>query len=56
MGIEMTTAMWFVFALVVLELSALGFLWILYLIHQHNAKRHESHEPPAGAPVSPPAA
>jgi hypothetical protein len=55
MGIEMTTAMWFVFALVVLELSALGFLWVLYLIHEHTAQRRESHEH-HGAPASPPAA
>jgi hypothetical protein len=54
MGIEMTTAMWFVFALVVLELSALGFLWVLYLIHEH-AERRESHEH-HGAPASPPTA
>jgi hypothetical protein len=53
----MTTALWFVFALVVLQLGALACLWILYLIREHSGARHEPpREHPGTTPVSPPAA
>jgi hypothetical protein len=57
MEADMSTAMWFVFAIVVLELSALVCLWILYRIHEHSAARHEHPAEHPGAPTAtPPAA
>jgi hypothetical protein len=54
--VEMSTAMWIVFAIVGLQLAALGCLWILYLIKLHSEARQEpQHEHPA-EPVSPDAA
>jgi hypothetical protein len=56
MPLEMSTAVWFVFAIVGLELTALGCLWILYVIKEHSGARNQQpHEHP-GAPASPPAA
>jgi heme/copper-type cytochrome/quinol oxidase subunit 4 len=57
MEADMSTAMWFVFAIVVLELCALGCLWILYVIHEHAAARHQPpHEHPGAPTATPPAA
>jgi hypothetical protein len=56
MTLEMSTAMWFVFAIVGLELAALGCLWILYGIKEHSGARNEQPQEHPGAPASPPAA
>jgi hypothetical protein len=55
MTFEMTTAMWIVFAVVGLQLAALGCLWILYLIKVHSGARNEQpQEHPARQPRRPP--
>jgi hypothetical protein len=57
MTLEMSTAMWFVFAIVGLELAALGGrLWILSVINEHSGGRPERPQEHPGAPAAPPAA
>ena len=51
MGLEMTTVLWFVFALTALQLAALGGLWAHYMV-QLDAAQHE-HVPPPEHPTAP---
>jgi ABC-type branched-subunit amino acid transport system permease subunit len=51
MGLEMTTVLWFVFAITALQLGALGALWVHYVVQVHAA-RHE-HVPPPEHPTAP---
>jgi hypothetical protein len=53
MEADMSTVMWFVFAVVVLQLCALGCLWILYLIRQHSAARHPAPHDSSATPTPP---
>ena len=52
----MTTTLWIVFAIAVLELGGFAFLWLLWLFHERSGARHETAREPAGAQTaSPPA-
>jgi hypothetical protein len=56
MEADMSTVMWFVFGIVVLQLCALGCLWILYLIREHTGARHQPPHEHSGAPTATPPA
>jgi hypothetical protein len=46
---EMTTTLWIVFAIAVLELGGFAFLWLLWLFHERAGARHEPAHEPASA-------